>query len=285
MDSDCPELDSEISDVEYADDHYEDGIKMYKICVKSRPLVMLGTINIRAMLTILAKARLESISCDTDDCICPSQGPADQPKPPTTERETKPTSPNRETNKGNKLTINLPKTGQASQPISGRVLFKNQSKSALKNVTISIKGGKNFEINLINQLMSHSLGHRKEAEFEIPSFSPIKTGKGFIEVTVKADNWKGISKTHAITIAAPPPKCVTPPAPVQPATPSPVPSNVEEPNPIKIEFDDDEGEIGEEITAFVNFTNPLDVALTNLIGTVSGKVKQPSIILPCNGQP
>ena len=168
MDSDCPELDSEISDGEYADGHYEDGIKMHKVCVNSRPMVMLGTINIRAMLTILAKARLESISCDTVDCECPTQGPADHPRPPITERGTKPTSPNRETNKGNKLTINLPKTGQASQPISGGVLFKNLSKSALNNVTISIKGGNNFEINLINQLMSHSLGRRKEAEFEIP---------------------------------------------------------------------------------------------------------------------
>ena len=57
---------SHVSGSEAESDYDDDDVGpiMHKVCVKSRPLVMIGTINIRAMISILAKARLESISVE-----------------------------------------------------------------------------------------------------------------------------------------------------------------------------------------------------------------------------
>ena len=50
---------------------------MHRVCVRARPLVMIGTISIRAMISILAKARLEEIALDVE-CECPEQPTSNQ---------------------------------------------------------------------------------------------------------------------------------------------------------------------------------------------------------------
>ena len=74
---------------------HEENEEINLVCVKARPLVMIGTMSIRAMISIIAKARLEAIAVD-DHCECPQQvsGPDGEfsspepslqpsPKPPT----------------------------------------------------------------------------------------------------------------------------------------------------------------------------------------------------------
>ena len=136
-------IESELSGKEYEPDTKP---KMHKVCVTTRPLVMIGSINIRAMITILAKARLEAITID-EVCECPQLPPPNRMRTPS-----RPTpSPNRP-GSPSKISINVPGKGFVGESLHAKITFTNNESVTMNTVMLALNGGSYLDIDIRKEM-------------------------------------------------------------------------------------------------------------------------------------
>ena len=240
--------DFESTDVELPIENPRVTYKMHRVTVSNRPVVMMGTINIRAMIRILAKARLESIAIEGGECESP-QSPYPQYASPRPSKNKKMKSKSSKKKRSKTPKVPTPSLSPMPNLLAADTPTKAVAPSPSPTKSPSpVPSARDIQ-----------------SEVHAPSSSPILS----MDKATSPASSPTPASVESSDATPPPAQSKSAPSsetnsPVLSPTPDQTPEKNLEDDPFCFRIEPDAIVVGKDAVAFVAFTNPLNIDITQI---------------------